>query len=571
LNPSSVLLASPAGGLYRFRDPVRVVTAYALDEVLPAIEAIEEAANEGFYAAGFISYEASPAFDAALAAYPPDGFPLVWFGLYREREVVPLPPLADVSPLPWQPTVTPEAYREAIRQVRRYIAEGDTYQVNYTFRLRAPFSGDPEQLFARLAAAQQCAYAAYVDTGRFVLCSASPEMFFVQEGDTLRSRPMKGTRPRGLTLADDRLQRDDLLASEKDRAENVMIVDMVRNDLGRIAEPGSVAVEELLAAEPYPTVWQLTSQVVARSQVGFTRTLQALFPPASITGAPKARTTEIIRELETTPRRVYTGTIGYLGPDDARFNVAIRTVLIDRATGQAEYGVGGGIVWDSDPQAEWEECMTKSRVLRTIRPEFSLLESLLWTPDEGFVLLDRHLGRLRDSATYFNRPADLAQVRDELTRLAAGLAAEPHKVRVLVAPDGTVTAEASPLGPPVPVWRVCLHPEPVDSHDPFLYHKTTHREVYTKAAATHPGYDDVILQNERGEITESCRANVVIETPAGRFTPPVSSGLLAGTQRAEALARGELAERTLTPADLRSARRVFLINSVRGWVEARLE
>lgn len=572
MNPSSVLLTNPAGGLYRFRDPVRVVTAHCLEEVLPAVAAVEAAVeSEGLHAAGFVSYEAGPAFDAALAAHPADEFPLLWFGLYRDRDTIPMPPVADLPPLAWEPAITPEAYHAAIRRVRQYIAEGDTYQVNFTFRQRAPFTGDPERLFARLAAAQQCAYAAYVDTGRFVLCSASPEMFFTQDGDILRSRPMKGTRPRGMALADDLAQRDDLLAAEKDRAENVMIVDMVRNDLGRIAEPGSVAVEELFVAEPYPTVWQLTSLVTARTQVGFARTLQALFPPASITGAPKARTTAIIRELETTPRHVYTGTIGYLSPGSARFNVAIRTVLLDRTTGQAEYGVGGGIVWDSDAYSEWEECMTKSRVLRTVRPEFSLLESLLWTPSEGYALLDRHLDRLRDSAAYFGRKLDLAAVRDELARLAAGLPAEPHKARLLVNREGSITAEASPLGPAVPAWRVCLHPEPVDSRDPFLYHKTTHRQVYTEAAATHPECDDVILQNERGEITESCRANVVIETPEGRFTPPVSCGLLAGTQRAEALARGELTERILTPADLRSAQRVFLINSVRGWVEARLD
>lgn len=573
MHPPLVLLANPAGGLYRFRAPVRVVTAACLAEVPAAVAAVEAAvAGEGLHAAGFVSYEAGPAFDAALAAHPADEFPLVWFGLFRERESVPLPPSGDFSGLAWEPDLSRAVYREAIGRVRRYIAEGDTYQVNYTLRLRAAFAGDPEGLFARLAAAQECAYSAYVDTGRFVICSASPEMFFVQEGDTIRSRPMKGTRPRGPTLAEDQRQRDELLASEKDRAENVMIVDMVRNDLGRIAEPGSVTVEELFVPEAYPTVWQLTSQVVARTRVGFARVLGALFPPASITGAPKARTTAIIRELEPSPRHVYTGTIGWLGPEGARFNVAIRTVLLDRATGQAEYGVGGGIVWDSDAESEWDECLAKSRVLRTVRPSFSLLESLLWTPADGYALLERHLDRLRDSARYFGRPLDLAVVRRELANLAAGLPPAPHKVRLLVDRQGGITAEGSPLEPaPEPlVWNVRLHPEPVDSRDPFLYHKTTHRTVYTQAAAAHPDCDDVILQNERGELTESCRANLVVETAAGRFTPPVACGLLAGTQRAEALARGELAERVLFPADLVAAKRVFLINSVRGWVETRL-
>jgi para-aminobenzoate synthetase/4-amino-4-deoxychorismate lyase len=569
-----VLLATPDGeGFYRFADPVRVVQATSLDEVLPAVAAVEDAvAQEGVFAAGFVSYEAGPAFDHALAAHPPGELPLVWFGLYRDREMVPKPETPDVPPLAWRPGLGRDEYVAAIRRVREYIEAGDTYQVNYTFRLQAPFTGDPEALFARLASAQACQYAAYVDTGRFVVCSASPEMFYTQDGDVLRSRPMKGTRPRGMTLAEDRAQREELLESEKDRAENVMIVDMVRNDLGHIADAGSVRVPELFSAEPYPTVWQMTSLVEARSRAGFCETLKALFPPASITGAPKARTTAIIRELETSPRHVYTGTIGYLGPDNARFNVAIRTVLIDRQTQQAEYGVGGGIVWDSDPLAEWEECMTKTRVLHTVRPEFSLLESLLWTPGEGYALLERHLERLRGSAEYFGYPVDLASVRQRLDELAAGLPPEPHKARLLVDRHGEITAEGSPLGPaPNPlVWRVCMHPEPVDSHNPFLHHKTTNRVVYTEAAAAHPDCDDVILQNERGEITESCRANVVIETPAGRFTPAVSSGLLAGTQRAELLDRGEISEKVLTPEDLYAAAKVYLINSVRGWVRAEL-
>ena len=571
---NSVLLSDPTGGgLYRFRDPVRVVQATCLDEVLPAVAEVQAAVErDGLHAAGFVSYEAGPAFDSALAAYPADEFPLLWFGLYREREAVPAPIAGDTPTLDWQPTVTPEAYRKAIRRVRRYIEEGDTYQVNYTFRLRAAFAGNPEQLFARLVSAQECAYAAYVDTGRFAICSASPEMFFTQDGDLLTSRPMKGTRPRGMTSTEDQRLRAELRASEKDQAENVMIVDMVRNDLGHLAEAGSVTVDELFAVEQYPTVWQMTSLVEARTRAGFTDTLRALFPPASITGAPKPRTTEIIRELETTPRHVYTGTIGYLSPDSARFNVAIRTVLIDRETGQAEYGVGGGIIWDSTETDEWEECMTKTQVLHTRRPEFSLLESLLWTPSDGYALLERHLVRLRDSASYFARAVDFALVERQLTALAAGLEPISHKVRLLVDFHGEITAEASPLGSqPTPlVWTVCLHPEPIDDRDPFLYHKTTHREVYTQAAAAHPDCDDVILQNARSEITESCRANVVIETPEGRFTPPVSCGLLAGTQRAELLAKGEIAERILTPADLHAADRVYLINSVRGWVSTRL-
>jgi para-aminobenzoate synthetase/4-amino-4-deoxychorismate lyase len=553
-----------------FASPPRTLIAARLADVLPVLQEVEQAVrSEGVYAVGLVSYEASPAFDAALTTRVDDRFPYAWFGLYgppEERDF--LPGDAWVGPLPfaWVPSVTPAEYRQSLAAVREYIGNGDTYQVNFTYRLRSPCQAEPWPLFLRLVQAQDPPCGAFVDTGDWVVCSASPELFFRQDGTRIASRPMKGTAARGLWSADDRRRAAELCASEKDRAENVMIVDMVRNDLGRVADMGSVAVPELFAVEQYPTVWQMTSTVAARTDAPLPRLFQAIFPPASIPGAPKCRTMEIIAELETSPRRVYTGAVGFVTPDGrAQFNVAIRTVLLDRARGEAEYGVGGGIVWDSDCDREADECRTKSRILEFSRPPFELLESVLWRPGRGYYLLRRHLQRLRESAAYFGFPLDMARVREELARVVVGLPASRHKVRLLLSRQGTVRVEAAliaanPAGP----IEVALAREPVDSGDVFLYHKTTCRRIYEEAVTARPGVADVILYNRRGEVTESTVANVVVETAGVLCTPPLRCGLLPGTCRAELLARGTIRERAITIEELLRSPAVFLINSVRG-------
>jgi para-aminobenzoate synthetase/4-amino-4-deoxychorismate lyase len=384
------------------------------------------------------------------------------------------------------------------------------------------------------------------------------------------SRPMKGTAPRGRTLDEDRAQMEWLYHSEKNRAENVMIVDMIRNDLGRIAEIGSVQVPQLFEIERYPTVLQMTSTVTAQTDAPFTQIMSALFPCASITGAPKVGTMKFIAELETTPRGVYTGAIGYLTPERvAQFNVAIRTVTIDRERQQAEYGVGGGIVWDSDAADEYRECEIKTRVLTSSPIEFELLEALLWTPEDGYFLLDRHVARLKDTAEYFGFPFDRAALIDRLEEVRRSLPAVDHKVRVALKRSGALSITATALSdiPRPLVQRVALARNPIDSHDVFLYHKTSRRAVYDRVQAEQPACDDVILWNERGEITESCSANVVIDLAQELITPPLESGLLGGIFRSELLEQGQIAERVLTIEMLRTAQRMWLINSVRKWMD----
>ena len=562
-------LAGGAGWL-EFVEPMRVIATSRIAEIVPALEEVERGVRQGYAAAGMLSYEASPAFDPALAVRAPGTLPLLWFGLFRRIQRLPVLPAWTEERYhltPWLPSITPDAYHAAIAHIKDYIACGDTYQVNFTLRLRADFTGDPRAFFHALTHAQRTAYGAYLDLGDHVICSASPELFFTRRGDTLTCRPMKGTVARGLTAADDEARAAWLQASAKNRAENVMIVDMVRNDLSRIATTGSVQVPALFETERYDTLWQMTSTVTAQSRASLAEVFAALFPCASITGAPKIRTSEIIAELETAPRGIYTGAIGFVLPNgDAQFNVAIRTVHLDRAGGRAEYGTGGGVTWDSTAEDEYDESLLKARVLTTPRPAFQLLETLRWTPADGYALLDRHLQRLAESARYFDVPLAPAQVGARLTEITSTFAAVPMRVRLLVAEDGDIQLEAVPLLIERRRRRVALAPFPIDPSDRFLYHKTTYRRQYDAARAAVSNVDDVLLWNPRGELTESTIANLVIRLDGCWLTPPVACGLLAGTCRNYLLDSGRIEEAVLPKDVLSRADAIFLVNSVRGWM-----
>lgn len=555
----------------QFDSPLEIVEAYHAGDVLKSLRRVEEAVSErGLYAAGMIAYEAAPAFDSALAVLPDGAFPLLWFGLYDHPREMEIPKYSGSTVPPvmhWRSSVSPDEYSRAFEKIKNYIQQGDTYQVNYTLRLLESFPADPWTFFVRLLAAQGPAYGAFIDTGKWIVCSASPELFFRLDGTSIESRPMKGTAARGLTLAQDREQADALKASRKNRAENLMIVDMVRNDMGRIAERGSVHVSSLFDIEKYPTLLQMTSTVRAETGASFTEIFSAMFPPASITGAPKNRTMQIIAELETTPRRVYTGSIGFIAPGrHAQFNVAIRSLLINKESGQAEYGVGGGIVWDSDCEMEQMECRTKSLILNVSSEPFSLLETMLWTPDTGYYLLERHLKRLERSAEYFDYPIDVHEIRRHLLNLSESLSHAGHRVRLLVSDDGHISSQAHLVdlrGTSSPK-KVVLARSPVDKSNPFLYHKTTNRRIYEDALSACPGYDDVILYNEEGEVTESTIANLVVDIKGSLYTPPVSSGLLPGTYREWMVEMKMVEERPITIEEVLTSSDVYLVNSVRG-------
>ncbi len=509
-----------------------------------------------------------------MCARLPDGPPLVWFGLCAEPARVPaLAPTDNCAPQPaaaWQPAWTDGQYRADVAQVREHIAGGDVYQCNLTVRLRAPVPRDLQQLYAGLVLNQRTRYGAYLDLGRHVIASASPELFFRWVGNELLTRPMKGTAARGRTPAEDEQQRRELLASDKERAENVIVVDLLRNDVSRVATVGSVRVPALCVPERYETVWQLTSDVLGTlaEDSSLVEVFRALFPSGSVTGAPKQRAMQIIRDVEGGPRGVYCGAIGLLAPPGAplraQFSVAIRTVGADRVAGTAVYGTGGGITWSSDAAAELAELHAKAAILHAPHREFQLFETMAHLPGTGVRNLDRHLDRLANSARYFGFAFDEERASAQLA--ASTEHAGPARVRLILARCGTLHIKLDPLPPPParPI-RLALDPAPVDSSSRWLYHKTSHRDAYTSRAHRHPYADDVVLINERGELTETTIANLAVQLDGTWWTPPQTAGCLPGIERGRLLDVGLLHERTLTPQDLQRANALAVLNSLRQW------
>jgi para-aminobenzoate synthetase / 4-amino-4-deoxychorismate lyase len=556
------------GKWLHFAEPQQIIAAQTLEDVLPALREIERLTKvNAWYAAGFLSYEAASAFDMSLLTKQTDGFPYLWFGLYPKPRIVELPrPEQPKEILDWQSTIEPEAYHSAVAKIKDQIAEGRTYQVNYTMRLQTNFTGGAWVFFLHLAGNQNH-FAAYIDTGRYVICSASPELFFRLDGDTITCRPMKGTAKRGRTTLEDIEQSEWLQNSAKNRAENVMIVDMVRNDLGRIAKIGSVQVPQLCETERYPTLWQMTSTVTAKTNASISEIFAALFPSASITGAPKVSTMKIIAGLENIPRRIYTGSIGYIAPGrKAIFNVAIRTALIDRDDQKAEYGVGGGVVWDSTSTDEYNEAILKARVLSEQQVPFSLLETMLWTPEEGFFLYEKHLARLLDSAEYFGIPIRREKLEEYLEQISSNFYI-PQRVRMFLDQDGKLSFDSGPFDPEdnSETLKVCLAKQPIDFSDVFLFHKTTRRAVYESAREGCEEFDDVLLYNDSGELTEFTVGNLIVEMDGQLLTPPLSCGVLPGTFRARLLESGQIAERSIRVEHLNDCAKIFRVNSIRKW------
>ncbi|AZU62237.1 aminodeoxychorismate synthase component I [Neobacillus mesonae] len=558
---------------FTFKEPLKVIAAYKINEVLPCFQLVQEAVEQGYYAAGFLSYESAPAFDPAFRVKDCTEMPLLWFGIFSEPVEGPLVSNGVYQVSEWNPSVDMDEYNRAISSIKQAIECGDTYQTNYTIRLHSQFQGDDIAFFETLKRAQSSNYCAYINTGDQSILSASPELFFRVEGNKITTRPMKGTIQRGTSFAEDEANAEWLYHSEKNRAENLMIVDLLRNDLGMIAEPGTVTVPKLFEIEQYPTVHQMTSTITAKisAKVNLVEIFKALFPCGSITGAPKISTMSIITDLESAPREVYCGAIGYITPEkEAVFNVPIRTVMINHQSGRATYGVGGGITWDSTTAGEYEEVLAKAKLLRENRPEFQLLESFLLDNGEYF-LLEEHLARLNKSAHYFGFKVSIENVKKSLLEFSSQHSTGMFKVRLLTARAGKIVIEGAEISPMNAPLKVILADKPLDQNNPFLYHKTTNREVYSQFQNKKPAdVFDVLLWNEDGELTEFTNGNVVLEIDGKFWTPPVSNGLLAGTFREMLLINGDIQEKTLTVQDLQTCTKIWFINSVRKWVEVEL-
>ncbi len=555
----------------QFTKPERIFTTTKVDQVIPLLEELELEHKRGKYIAGYVSYEAAQAFEPNYRTTKEVEMPLVWFASFNQPAELnnEKSATADYTISNWEPTMTKELYKERIATIKAAIDRGDTGQINFTTQLTNQFSGDSYHFYQQLLENQQASYSAYLDIGHFQILSASPELFFKVSQDKITTRPMKGTIKRGRTLVEDQENKHYLLNSAKERAENLMIVDVLKADLSKIAKPGSVQVPERLTVETYPTLHQMTSTVTAelKENSRIIDWFTALFPCGSITGTPRLASMKLIDELELSAREVYCGAIGYITPDrEAVFNVPIRTVVINQAKNQATYGVGGGITAGSEAEQEYAEIETKAAFLTKKRRSFSLIESLLLS-DHKYPYLTNHLRRLADSAEYFAYPFDEQSIREQLIIFGENFSAKDYKVRLLLDQLGEVQLSAEEVFPTDASVNAYLADMPICRDNPFLYHKTTIRSQYDELAIVEQDNFSTLLWNEQGELTEFTIGNLVLKIAGQYVTPPVDSGLLPGVFRQTLLDQGIVKEAILRKEDLKKADEIWFINAVRGWVK----
>ena len=578
-------LSGDAGRSFIFSSCKDVLVLNAPRDVDKFFMRAESYIERGLWLAGFFSYEFGYCLENRLIKYMPAGtnLPLAWLGVFENPSVF-LGEHAfrikkqrrDSAPRIKQlkPAITNEEYQAAIKRIKYYIERGETYQVNFTFPLRFKLNGAIAGLYKELRQAQPTDYSAFINTGKDFILSFSPELFFRLKGRRIVTMPMKGTISRGYTLKDDNNQCRNLKRSVKNRAENIMIVDLLRNDLGRIAKTGSVKVSKLFSLEKYTTLWQMTSTIEANIRNGITLKdiFKSLFPCGSVTGAPKIRTMQIIRKAEKYPRGVYCGAIGYISPRrEMCFNVAIRTIYLDNK-GHGVLGIGGGIVYDSKDKSEYDEAILKARFFVRKQHKFSLIETMLW--NTSYYLLDYHLNRLRRSCEYFDIPFREYSITDRLNHLVPFFDKKRrYKVRLLLNHRGSIRCFYSPLANIVEPVSIMLSADAVYSDNLYLYHKTTNRRFYDKQRKRSLGKGawESIFINERNELTEGSITNIFILKNNKLFTPPVSCGLLPGVLREYLLRSAKAEEKVLYPKDLLGADKIYIGNSVRGLIEAGLK
>ena len=555
-----------------FSQPIKELKTRELAEVRAILHEIEDWQKKGFYAVGYVSYEAAPAFEEKLQVHkaPLLGEYLIYFTIHDRADEAPFPLAYDEVEMPaqWQSLTTEQEYEKAIGTIHHHIRQGDTYQVNYTVQLGAELNPqDSWAIYNRLVVEQNAAYNAYVEHDHQAILSISPELFFEEHRGELTTRPMKGTTNRGLTVTADLEQAAWLRQDPKNRAENMMIVDLLRNDMNRISEIGSERVEQLCQVEQYSTVWQMTSTIKSqlRSEIGLGEIFDALFPCGSITGAPKISTMAIIKATEKAARGVYCGTVGICLPDQRRiFNVAIRTIQLE--AGKAIYGVGGGITWDSTWESEYIETQQKSAVLYRKNPQFDLVTT--GKIEQGSLTFqDQHLKRLREAARYFAYPFDEEKLEEELNQILAELdPSTDYRLRISIAKSGKVSYQLDKLQAlPEAFCKAILVPQNANLQQPFTYFKTSYRPHLSL------GQQEQIHYNAQGQLLESSIGNLVLQLDGHLYTPPVELGLLNGIYRQHLLATGQATEKILRLDDLQSAEKIYACNALRGLYELEID
>jgi para-aminobenzoate synthetase/4-amino-4-deoxychorismate lyase len=551
--------------------PEVVIVANDAAELLAAMQRIEVLQNDGYYVAGWLSYAAGAALNPRQAVVPDQSFPLLTMLASRDVKTISLEDCAPVSIQKFEARIDKTTYESQYQKLIDYILAGDLYQANFSFRANVGPVNDPYALFCQLEREHPVPYAAYIETEEWQVVSLSPELFLKQQGRELISEPMKGTIERGLSYAEDEALRRSLEKDEKNCAENLMIVDLMRNDLGRICETGSVAVPELFTAKHFHSLHQLISKVTGRlrEKMSLEDILGATYPAGSITGAPKVRAMEVVAELEQDGRKAYTGSVGlFLPGGDFFLNVAIRTLTCQRQLpgAPAELGIGSGVVANSSGPEEWQECLLKSDFLRYRQRHTEVFETMLWRQD--YLWLAEHLTRLEQSCGYFLIRFDLPSVRSKLDQLAKTFDEGRYRVRLAVDAAGKIHVRSSKLeteGWGKTQLKLCVSTDRVNSKDRYQFHKTDHRPLYGPGfeAARAAGFDEVLYLNEQGALAEGAISNVFVRIGASWLTPPESAGLLAGIWRANQLQSLNAAEENIMLETLQSAEEILLGNSLR--------
>jgi len=596
---------------YIFTNPVDTIICHNYSEIKNAFERLKSYLSSNHYAAGFFSYEAGYSFEDSLhnlkrISKTQISCPLIWLGIFKSaivfdhcaraykgenkflnnnylsfRENRQQSSNYKINNL--KLNIDQKSYINVIKKIKELIRNGEIYEVNYTMKYKFDFSGSAYKLYQQLANRQSVAYSAFIKTKNFKLLSFSPELFFRKRGKHIQTMPMKGTIQRGKNLVEDSLNKNRLKNDAKNKAENLMIVDLFRNDLSRISEVNSVETKDIFWVEKYETLFQMTSEInsVLKKDIQFYELFKAIFPSGSVTGAPKIRTMQIIRDMEKEPRQVYTGAIGLFKPNgDAIFNVAIRTILLQGEKG--EMGVGSGIVNDSDPKQEYEECKLKGNFLTNSQKGFQLIETILWRTNSGFFLLKGHLKRLKESAEYFDFCYDENYIKKALSRIKKRFKENfSYKIRLLLFKNGDASIsyrreKKSELAfnRSLRKKNIAISEHRTNSKDIFLYYKTTHRCLYNDEYKKYRklGCYDVLFRNEKEEITEGAISNIFIKLKGNYYTPPVSCGLLNGIYRMELLKkRKNIKEKILTLKDIQNADKIYMTNSVRGMVDVRFK
>ena len=559
------------GERYTFTQPIKEIKTRDLAEVADLLAQVESYQEQGYYVVGYVSYEAAPAFEEKLAVHksPLLGAYLLYFTVHDRVETSPIPLTYEEVDLPskWQEETSAENYEKAIARIQHHLRQGDTYQVNYTVQLKQDLSANPFAIYNRMVVEQEAGYNAYVDHDEMAVISMSPELFFEQNDRELTTRPMKGTTQRGMTDQEDLEQASWLEQDPKNRSENMMIVDLLRNDMNRISEVGSEHVESLCQVEQYSTVWQMTSTIKSqlRPDVDLVEIFRSLFPCGSITGAPKIATMEIIKNLEPQPRGVYCGTIGLLLPNGRRiFNVAIRTIQLHQ--GKAIYGVGGGITWDSTWESEYREVHQKAAVLYRKQARFQLITTGKISQKQ-LLFEDQHLERLTKASRYFAFPFDPEELRQKIEEECQVCDShQDYRLRITLSKSGEIELSRqilSPLSPSFCKAKLCL--QEADLQQAFTYFKTTYRPHLSL------GKQEIIYHNAAGELLETSIGNLVLKINGKLYTPPIRLGILPGIYRQHLLETGQVEEKVLTVPDLDQAEAVYGCNAVRGLYELRIE